>query len=84
MPANKTVRRSLSLPIEIAKQVQSIAKRRRLSDNRVLIDLIEDGIAAAKQRELEFFRLAEQFRSAQDPDEIKRLGDQMGRFVFGE
>jgi len=84
MPANKTVRRSLSLPIEIAKQVQSIAKRRRLSDNRVLIDLIEDGIAAAKKRELEFFRLAEQFRSAQDPDEIKRLGDQMGRFVFGE
>jgi len=84
MPANKTVRRSLSLPIEIAKQVQSIAKRRRLSDNRVLIDLIEDGIAAAKKREQEFFGLAEQFRSAQDPDEIKRLGDQMGRFVFGE
>lgn len=84
MPANKTVRRSLSLPIEIAKQVQSIAKRRRLSDNRVLIDLIEDGIAAAKKREQEFFRLAEQFRSTQDPDEIKRLGDQMGRFVFGE
>ena len=84
MPANKTVRRSLSLPIEIAKQVQSIAKRRRLSDNRVLINLIEDGIAAAKKREQEFFRLAEQFRLAQDPDEIKRLGDQMGRFVFGE
>jgi hypothetical protein len=84
MPANKTVRRSLSLPIEIAKQVQSIAKRRRLSDNRVLINLIEEGIAAAKQREQEFFRLAEQFRLAQDPDEIKRLGDQMGRFVFGE
>ena len=84
MPANKTVRRSLSLPIEIAKQVQSIAKRRRLSDNRVLINLIEEGIAAAKQREQEFFRLPEQFRSAQDPDEIKRLGDQMGRFVFGE
>ena len=84
MPANKSVRRSLSLPIEIAKQVQSIAKRRRLSDNRVLINLIEEGIAAAKQREQEFFRLAEQFRLAQDPDEIKRLGDQMGRFVFGE
>jgi hypothetical protein len=84
MPAHKTVRRSLTLPVEIAKQVQYIARRRRLSDNRVLIDLIEDGIAAAKKREQEFFRLAEQFRSAQDPDEIKRLGDQMGRFVFGE
>jgi hypothetical protein len=74
----------LSLPVEIAKQVQSIAKRRRLSDNRVLVNLIEEGIAAAEQREQEFFRLAEQFRLAQDPNDIKRLSDQMGRFVFGE
>jgi hypothetical protein len=84
MPANKTVRRSLTLPREIAQQVESIAKRRRLSDNRVLVSLIEEGIAVAKQREKEFFRLAERFRAAQDPDEIKRLGDEMGRFVFGE
>jgi hypothetical protein len=84
MPPNRTVRRSLTLPREIAKQVDSIAKRRRLSDNRVLVSLIEEGIAAAKQREEEFFRLAERFRAAQDPNEIKRLGDEMGRFVFGE
>lgn len=84
MPPNRTVRRSLTLPREIAKQVDSIAKRRRLSDNRVLVSLIEEGIAAAKQREEEFFRLAERFRAAQDPDDIKRLGDEMGRFVFGE
>jgi hypothetical protein len=27
--------------------------------------------------------LAEGFRSATDPEEVKRLGDQMGRMVFG-
>jgi hypothetical protein len=64
--------------------VESIAKRRRLSDNRALASLIEEGIAVAKQREKEFLRLAERFRAAQDPDEIKRLGNEMGRFVFGE
>jgi len=84
MPLNKTVRRSVSLPAQVAKQVEGIAKRRRLSDNRVLVELIEEGIAAAKQREQDFFQLAEKFRSAQDPNEIKRLGDEMGRFVFGE
>lgn len=84
MPANKTVRRSLSLPPEIAKEVASLAKRRRLSDNRILVSLIEEGIAAAKRREEEFFRLAERFRASQDPAEIKRLGDEMGRFIFGE
>lgn len=84
MPLNKTVRRSVSLPAQVAKQVEGIAKRRRLSDNRVLVELIEEGIAAAKQREQDFYQLAEKFRSAQDPEEIKRLGDEMGRFVFGE
>jgi hypothetical protein len=84
MHSNKTVRRSLSLPLEVAKQVDHIAKRRKLSDNRVLVSLIEEGIAAAKQREQEFFRLAERFRAARDPEEVKRLGDEMGRFVFGQ
>jgi hypothetical protein len=78
-----TVRRSLTLPSDVAKQVGRIAKRRRLSDNRVLLSLIEEGIAAAKQKEEEFFRLAEKFRSAEDPAEVKRLGDEMGRFIFG-
>jgi hypothetical protein len=28
--------------------------------------------------------LAERFRAAQDPEQVKQLGDQLGRFVFGE
>ena len=61
-----------------------MAKRRRLSDNRVLVELIEEGIAAQKKKEEAFFELAERFRSAKDPEEMKRLGDNLGRFVFGE
>jgi hypothetical protein len=38
---------------------------------------------AEKRKQQEFFDLAEPFRSANDPDEVKRLGDQMGRMVFG-
>jgi predicted transcriptional regulator len=84
MPVSKTIRRSISLPSEVAKQVDRIAKRRRLSENRVLLELIEEGIAAAKEKEKQFFDLAQRFRDAREPDEISRLGDQMGRFVFGE
>ena len=61
-----------------------MAKQRRLSDNRVLLELIEYGIEARRQKEKDFFRLAERFRAASDPEEVKRLGDQLGRFVFGE
>jgi hypothetical protein len=50
----------------------------------VLLELIEEGIAAAKEKEKQFFNLAQRFRAAREPDEIALLGDEMGRFVFGE
>jgi hypothetical protein len=84
MPATKQVRRSVSLPAPIAKQVDRMAKAQRLSDNRILVELIELGIEARKQKEKAFFELAERFRSASNPDEAKQLGDEMGRMVFGE
>jgi hypothetical protein len=84
MKSTRPVRRSVSLPAQIAKQVDSIAKRRRLSDNRVLLELIEEGIEARQQKEKAFFDLAQKFRASQDPVEAKRLGDELGRFVFGE
>jgi hypothetical protein len=84
MVTPKRVRRSVTLPGPVAKQVESIANRRRLSDNRVLVELIELGIEASKQKEKAFFELAERFRASRDPAESKRLGDELGRFVFGE
>ncbi len=80
----KRVRRSVTLPPEVAKQVDKMAKQRRLSDNRVLVELIEQGIEARKRREKAFFELAERFRAANDPEQVKRLGDALGRLVFGE
>ena len=81
--ANKTVRQSVSLPAKVASQVRSLAKHRRVSSSRVLVELIENGLEAEKQKEREFFALADQFRNAADPEEAKRLGDKLGRMVFG-
>jgi len=81
--ANKTVRQSVSLPANVAAQVRSLAKTRRLSANRMLLALIENGMEAEKRKQQEFFDLAERFRRSTDPEEVKRLGDQMGRMVFG-
>ena len=81
--ANKTVRQSITLPANVATQVRSLAKARRLSANRMLLELIENGMEAEKRKQQEFFGLAERFRSATDPEEVKRLGEQMGRMVFG-
>ena len=83
-PRTKHVRRSITLPPKIARQVETLARHRDLSDNRVLVELIEQGIEAQQQKEKAFFQLAERFRAASDPDQVKELGDQLGRFVFGE
>jgi hypothetical protein len=81
---NKAVRQSVSLPAKVAAQIRTMARTRRLSANRMLVELIENGIEAEKRKQQEFFDLAERFRSATDPEEVKRLGDQMGRMVFGD
>jgi len=80
---SKPVRQSVSLPSSVAAQVRSLAKTRRLSANRMLVELIENGMEAEKRKQREFFDLAEHFRTATDPEEVKRLGEQMGRMVFG-
>lgn len=47
------------------------------------MELIEDGMEAQKRKQQHFFDLAERFRGATDPEEAKRLGDELGRMVFG-
>jgi len=79
----KSVRQSVSLPAKTAAQVRNLARTRKLSSNRMLVELIENGIEAEKRKQQEFFELAERFRNASDPEEAKRLGDELGRMVFG-
>ena len=82
-PRDKTVRQSVTLPAKVATQVRSMAKRRRLSANRMLVELVEEGLEAKKQKEKAFFELAERFRAAADPEEVERLGEELGQMVFG-
>ena len=81
--AEKAVRQSVSLPPRLAKQVSNMAKTRKLSKNRMLLELIENGIDADKRKQQQFFALAERFRNEQDPEAANRLGDELGRMVFG-
>jgi len=49
----------------------------------MLVELIENGIDAERRKQEEFFDLAKRFRNETDPQEAERLGDQLGRLVFG-
>jgi hypothetical protein len=50
----------------------------------MLVELIENGIEAEKRKQQKFFEVAERFRNATDPEEARRLGDELGKMVFGD
>ena len=85
MVAQKTaVRQSVSLPTEVARRVQALAKRQRTSANRVIVDLIETGLEAREREKKEFFELADRLARSSQPSEQKRLKEELARMTFGE
>lgn len=86
MPATnkKVVRQSVTLPGPVARRVRSIAKSRRTSANRVLVELIESGLAAVDDEKRRFLDLAERLAQSDDPAEQERLKDELARLTFGD
>ena len=74
---------SALLPM-LSVQVRAMAKRRKLSASRMLVELLEEGIESRKAKEKAFFELAERFRQAENPGEAARLGEELGKMVFGK
>lgn len=54
-----------------------------LTTNRALVKLTEHRLEAERLKEQAFFDLVERFRANNDPRDVKRLGDRLGRKVFG-
>lgn len=52
-------RQSISLPQALARCVQALAKRRGTSANRVIVELIEDGLEAKEREKVAFFELSD-------------------------
>jgi hypothetical protein len=80
---DEAIRRSISLPAEMAVKVDKIAGERRVSVNRTLVDLLRDAIEAYEQRRTAFFELADRFQKATDPAESERLREELARMTFG-
>ena len=45
--------------------------------------IVRPGIAAGGTKQEEFFNFAERLRNVTDPKEATRLGDKLGRMIFG-
>jgi hypothetical protein len=82
--AEKPIRQSVSLPARLARRVRLLAKNRKTSTNRVLVELIETGIESKESEKSKFFELADQLSATSDPAERKRIKEILARMTFGE
>jgi metal-responsive CopG/Arc/MetJ family transcriptional regulator len=77
------IRRSITMPAEMAEKVDAIAASRRVSGNRVVVDLLSDAITAHEQRRTAFLDLADRFQKSIDPAETARLREELAKMTFG-
>ncbi len=82
--AKKPVRKSVSVPAVLARRIRSLAKARRLSENRVLVELIESGLEAKERERLHYLDLLEQLRASDDEAEQERLMEELAQLTFGD
>ncbi len=80
----RSVRRSVSLPQRVARRVKSLAQMKNTSASRVIADLIESGLDAREQERKRFFELADRLAHSPDPEEQRRLKEELARMTFGE
>ena len=80
----KPVRQSVSLPSRVARRVKSLARTSKASANRIIVDLIESGLDVREQERKRFFELADRLAHSRDPEEQKRLKEELARMTFGE
>ena len=79
----KAIRRTVSLPAELAEKIDRIAESRHISGNRAIVDFLGEAITAYEQRRKSFLELADRFQKATDPTETERLREELVRMTFG-
>ena len=80
----KAVRQSVSLPSPLAKRVKALAKSRKVSSNRILVELVEIGLRSKEEEKRRFFELADLLSTSTDVKEQQELKEKLARMTFGE
>jgi hypothetical protein len=80
----KAIRQSVSLPSPLAKRVKALARSRKVSSNRILVELVETGLRSKEEEKRRFFELADLLSKSTDPTEQQELKEKLARMTFGE
>lgn len=64
--------------------MKALAKTKRTSASRVVVDLIEAGLEAQEREKKQFFDLADRLARSADEKEQQRLKEELAFLTFGE
>lgn len=81
---DKPVRQSVSLPPDLARRVMALAKTKKTSANRVVVDLIAAGLEARELEKKRFFDLADRLAQSVDQKEQQQLKEELAILTFGD
>jgi hypothetical protein len=80
----RPVRQTVTLPAPVARKVRAVAQASRTSTSKAITALIESGLNARAREKQEFLELADRLSRTRDPEEQRRLKEELARRTFGD
>jgi hypothetical protein len=78
------VRQSVTIPAQLAVEVQRVAKRKNLTTSRALVVLAQRGVEAEAAARAHLNSTYRRFLNEADPERKNQAGKDLIRAVFGE
>jgi len=78
-----SVRQSVTIPAQLAREVRRVAKERNVTMSRALVTLAERGVEAEAAARTRLTAAYEEFMAEEDPARKSKVGEDLIRAVFG-
>ena len=78
-----SVRQSVTMPAQLAREVRRVAKERNVTMSRALVTLAERGVEAEATARAKLTAAYEQFMAEGDPARKSEVGKDLIRAIFG-
>lgn len=86
-PASKrtraSVRQSVTIPAQLAREVRRVAKERNVTMSRALVTLAERGVEAEAAARTRLTTAYERFMAEENPAKRSEVGEDLIRTIFG-
>jgi hypothetical protein len=78
-----SVRQSVTIPAQLAREVRRVAKERNVTMSRALVTLAERGVEAEAAARAKLTTAYEKFMAERDPARKNEVGEDLIRAIFG-